>query len=214
MPHSLLSKTLLTLSLLATAATPVLAQPSAEPAAAAPGATQTHDWNEVSHVNGQLVPVGESNEYLKKFRRTNISSNPIGWMVGFYGVSVSHAISNHVAIRGDVNYISPVDSDFQMTEVGVGVPLYLRRTYQGPFLEPGAIVRTESSDYHDDGDSTLGPQVLFGWHWTWDSGFNVAVATGVGRNLNAADEVCDDYGCYEEDDQVFFNGYFRVGYAF
>ena len=193
--------------LLATAASTAAAQPSAT---GAPAPT-THDWSDVSHINGQLVPVGEANSYVKDFRRTNISSNPIGWMVGFYGVSVSHAITDHIAIRGDVNYIRPVDTDLEMTEFGIGAPIYLRRAYQGAFLEPGVIVRHSSEgsgDYHDR-ETTVGPQALFGWHWTWDSGFNVAVAAGLGRDLGG-----DDEGEYETDQDVFFNGYFRVGYAF
>jgi hypothetical protein len=210
MTHRLAS-TLLASALLAGLAGTAVAQPSTT---AAPGAApQTHDWNEVNHVNGQLVPVGETNSYLKDYRRTNISSNPIGWMVGFYGISASYGINNHVAIRADANYISPVDSNMTMTELGVGAPLYLRRTYQGAFVEPGLIVRhTEydnDGDYHEDGETTVGPQVLFGWHWTWDSGFNVAMAAGLGRDL--ADDGDDEY---DSDEDVFFNGYFRVGYAF
>jgi hypothetical protein len=191
--------------LLAASSSTALAQPSA----AAPGAPtpppQTHAWEDVSHINGQLVPVGESNSYVKKFRKTNIAANPIGWMVGIYGISASHAINNHVAVRGDVTVYEIVDSDDSGTEFGVGMPLYLKRTYQGAFIEPGVIVRT-----WDDGGSsstTAGPQVLFGWHWTWDSGFNVAAAFGLGRDVNTDDE--EHY-----DEEVFPNGYFRVGYAF
>jgi hypothetical protein len=212
MPHQLLSKTLLAAAVvLATSAT-AGAQPSAAPAPA----PQTHDWSEVSHVNGQLVPVGESNSYLKEYRRINVSSNPIGWMVGFYGVSASYGLNNHVAIRGDLNYYNPVGSRASGTELGAGVPIYLRRTYQGAFLEPGFIIRNWKSgydDYHrgDDADTTVGPQVLFGWHWTWDSGFNVAVAFGLGRDLGSRRCPPDDY-CGDE--PVFGNGYFRVGYAF
>jgi hypothetical protein len=51
--------------------------------------------------------------------------------------------------------------------------------------------------------------MLFGWHWTWDSGFNVAAAIGAGRNLNTDASEFDS-----DDEELFFNGYFRVGYAF
>jgi hypothetical protein len=207
MTHRLLASTLLASALLAGAAGTAVAQPSTT---AAPGeAPQTHDWNEVNHVNGQLVPVGETNSYLKDYRRTNISSNPIGWMVGFYGISGSYGINEHVAIRADANYIRPVDSNFEMVELGVGAPLYLRRTYQGAFIEPGLIYRHSESTYEGGSDSstTVGPQVLFGWHWTWDSGFNVAAAAGLGRDLSDSEEEYDS-------EEVFFNGYFRVGYAF
>lgn len=196
--------------LLAAASSTALAQPSAAAPGAPPPPPQTHSWDDVSHINGQLVPVGETNSYVKKFRRTNISSNPVGWIFGFYGVSASYAINDHVAIRGDVNVYEIIDSDASGTELGVGVPLYLKRTYQGAFLEPGFVVRTWSNYHDDEASVTAGPQMLFGWHWTWDSGFNVAAAVGAGRNLNTEE---DEYG-YETSEEVFFNGYFRVGYAF
>jgi hypothetical protein len=59
-------------------------------------------------------------------------------------------------------------------------------------------------------DSTVGPQILVGWHRTWDSGFNIAAAVGAGRDLDREDEVDG----YSHDEPLFFNGYFRVGYAF
>jgi hypothetical protein len=203
--------------LLAASSSTALAQPSAAAPGAPAPAPQTHAWEDVSHINGQLVPVGESNSYLKKFRRTNISTNPVGWIFGFYGVSGSYAINDHIAIRGDVNIYNIIDSNDSGTEFGVGVPLYLKRTYQGAFLEPGFVVRTWSSNYCDggtyagcdDSSTTAGPQMLFGWHWTWDSGFNVAAAVGAGRNLNTEEDEYD-----YENEEVFFNGYFRVGYAF
>lgn len=198
-------------------ATTAVAQPSATPAPVAAPPPATHAWSDVNHINGQVVKVGETNDYLKAFRKTNISSNPIGWIAGFYGLSVTHAVSDHVALRGDVNYINPIEDDnTEIFEAGVGVPLYLKRTYQGPFLEPGLIVRSSSRpDYYDGSGNhstgaevSGGPQMLFGWHMTWDSGFNVAAAAGVGRNLAADDDE------YDYDSELFFNGYFRVGYAF
>jgi hypothetical protein len=214
LPGMLHRRLLLASLLLAASTSTALAQPSATAPGAAP---QTHEWSDVSHINGQLVPVGESNSYLKKFRKTNVAANPIGWIVGIYGVSASHAVSDHVAIRGDVTYYSIVDSDDTGTELGIGVPLYLRRTYQGAFLEPGFIVRHWDGGHCDDGayagcddtSTTAGPQVLFGWHWTWDSGLNVAAAFGLGRNLSSESDEYD-----YDDEEVFPNGYFRVGYAF
>lgn len=213
---------LLAPALLAATATTALAQPAAtDPevpptvvAAAAEPAPQTNSWDEVSHINGQLVPVGETNSYLKKYRRTNISINPVGMIVGIFGVSASYGLNDHIALRGDVDLYRMVDSNTTGSEIGVGVPIYLRRTYQGAFVEPGFIARhfQDNNDYaydcYDCGSSeskTVGLQVLVGWHSTWDSGFNVAAAFGFGRNLNAS----TDSG-----DQLFANGYFRVGYAF
>ncbi|HVV84351.1 MAG TPA: DUF3575 domain-containing protein [Kofleriaceae bacterium] len=192
--------------------------PAAAPApVAANGAPQNADWSDLSHINGQLVKVGETNDYHLSYKRTNISTNPIGWIYGSYGVSVSYGVNNHVALRADVNYLSSyLDEDVTGMEVGVGVPLYFRRTYQGPFLEPGFISRRfESKDCgclesesaggsSSETSTTYGPQMLVGWHWTWDSGLNIAVAGGVGRN----------WGSQDEYNKIFPNGYLRFGYAF
>jgi Protein of unknown function (DUF3575) len=197
---------------------PVAAAQPSPPAPPAPPAPQTHDWKDVSNINGQLVPVGEKNSYLYKYRRTNISTNPIGWMLGFYGVSVSYGLNDHIAIRGDVNYMRPFDGAEEGVELGVGVPIYFRRTYQGPFLEPGLITRTfhfndvayaDCIDCSSGTSTTYGPQMLVGWHWTWDSGLNIAVAAGFGRNW-----AIHDTGSSYAAEKIFGNGYMRFGYAF
>jgi hypothetical protein len=193
--------------------------PGAMPPSAPPGpmvaqpAPQNYDWNNVSHINGTPVPVGDVHEYLYTLRKTNISSNPVGWILGFYGVSVSYALSNNVAIRGDLNYMSPTDSNTTGAELGIGLPIYLRRTYQGPFIEPGLITRTftnhDTYGGSDSSSTTAGPQMLVGWHWMYDSGLNLAIALGAGRNFSSN----QSSSSYSED-EPFVNGYFRVGYAF
>lgn len=194
--------------------------PAAPPAGPTSGAPQTESWDNVNHINGQLVPVGQENDYLKKFKRWNISTNPLGWIWGSYGVSVSYGLNQNIAIRGDINYYSPPgqdSSDYKVSgvEVGVGLPIYFRRTYQGLFLEPGLISRTFTDSYScidcsstgETTNTTFGPQVLVGWHWTWSSGLNFSLAAGAGRNWSAKDT---EYGS----DEVFPNGYMRFGYAF
>src|SRR5262245_44603099 len=161
---------------------------AAEPApvvAAAEPAPQNEAWSDVSHINGTPVPVGERGNYLYKWKKTNIASNPIGWMVGFYGLSISHALGNNLAIRGDANMIRDTDGDDRGYEFGVTAPLYLKRVYQGPFLEPGVIVRDFNAG--DEKRAFVGPQVNLGWHWTFDSGLNLAVAFGLARRMNPND---------------------------
>jgi len=211
-------------SLVAAAGTAALAQPGAEPAPqpapVAQPAPQNTDWNAVSHINGQLVPVGEKNDYYYDFKRTIISADPVGWIVGMYGISGSYAITDHVALRGELDYYADPDhTDNHFTEVDVSAPIYFKRTYQGAFLEPGLVVRTFNRTDHDvvyDANggsrgvdtersvSQIGPQVLVGWHWTWESGLNVAAAVGVGRNVNET----------SSSDRYIPNGYLRFGYAF
>lgn len=189
------------------------------PATSTNGAPQNEPWSEVSHINGTLVKVGEKSDYVLRYRKTNISTNPIGWMFGFYGISASHAVSQNVAIRGDANIFN-FDNE-EGYEIGASLPIYFRRVYSGPFIEPGFIMRGEKNNYYCDsysaGDcgsemSTMaGPSMVFGWHWTFDSGLNVAAAFGAARNLNQ--EPMDEYG-YSSGEEVVPSGYFRIGYAF
>lgn len=206
------------LALVAALAPAALAQPAATPVPPPPAPTSSEpppaggDGSDLSHINGQLVKVGEHNEYYYGIRRTMISTNPLGWMFGFYGLSVSHAIGNNIVIRVDGNLYDNVFGDEGGGyELGVGLPLYLRRAYQGVFLEPGFIVREMGSAWSDTDYREVGPQVLIGYGWVWDSGFSTQVAIGGGRNL--ADNSSDyDYG--DDSAEPFVNGYFRMGYAF
>jgi hypothetical protein len=176
-------------------------------AAQAPGADDARPRTELSQINGTPIKVGEHNQYYYDYPKWNVSTNPFGVMYGGYNVSISYAASEHVALRGDLNYFAINDSDAVGYELGVGAPLYFKKMYNGFFLEPGLIIREfrDSDSHYDEGNKTVGPQILAGWHWTWDSGFNVALAFGMGRDLANDSE-------YGED--VFPNGYFRVGYAF
>lgn len=152
----------------------------------------------------------------RPLRRTNLSINPVGLLMDIYSASLSFAISDRVAIRGDISRYQSEDLD-AFTEAGIGLPLYLHHAYDGLFVEPGFITREWS-----DGDETRGPQMLVGWHVSYDSGWNMAAAIGLGRDLAVREHLDDTpdglYGTrdYEssEADEVFFNGYFRVGYAF
>jgi hypothetical protein len=187
-------------------------QPAHPQVAVAPPAPQNEDWDNVSHINGSIVKVGERGDYLLKNKKLNIASNPIGWMFGIYGVSVSHAVSANVAIRGDANIISIDDESGY--EVGVSAPIYFRRVYSGPFIEPGIMARglRDNNDYEyscqgcDSSYSMVGPSVVFGWHWTFDSGLNVAFAFGAARNMNSDNSEYDS-------DEPEPAGYFRIGYA-
>ncbi|MEL6543223.1 MAG: hypothetical protein AAFQ82_01275 [Myxococcota bacterium] len=151
------------------------------------------------------VRYGDQHLYSSEYRPWNLSINPVGWVFGSYGASLSYAVGTNVALRGDINWYNPIDGEdeVQGAELGVGVPIYFRKVYSGAFIEPGAIART-SRGLNDDDLSEIGPQILFGWHWSWDSGLNVAAALGAGRNFSSD----------EDAPELFGNGYLRVGYSF
>jgi len=177
----------------------------AQAAVAVNAAPMTDPWGNVSHINGQVVPVGERGAYLMSQKKFNISTNPIGWMFGFYGVSGSYALSQNIAIKADANVFSFDDESGY--EYSVSLPIYFKRTYSGPFLEPGLVTRgMDDMDCYDCTSTPLaGPMVMVGWHSTFDSGLNIAAAVGAARNMNQVGE-------YEAKAEPV--GYFRVGYAF
>jgi len=193
------------------------AQPSDAPAPAPATANGKSDVSELDH---QLVQVGDQNKYKYSYKKYNISTNPLGLIYGSYGISASYAFSDHVAVRGDLNYYNPVDSDLHGFELAAGAPIYFRKMYSGVFVEPGLSIQelwadttrssgTAASSTGDNSTTVFGPQVLIGYHWYWDSGLNIAIAAGIGRNWNASNN--DAFDGY---DKIFPNGYLRFGYAF
>jgi hypothetical protein len=52
--------------------------------------------------------------------------------------------------------------------------------YDGFFFEPGVRVFGGQSTDINSGSMFYGPQTMLGWHWIWDSGFNIALAAGAG----------------------------------
>ena len=177
--------------------------------AAANGAPQNEDWNNVSHINGIPVKVGERQDYLYQPKKYNLSANPFGFFFGYYDVAASMALGKNL---GASVAITAWDEDYSKGyQLAATLPLYFRKTFSGPYLEGGLMLRSTSHNYaYDcidycsdmDTDSWAGPELLFGWHWTFDSGLNVQFAFGVAKQMG------------NENADADANGYFRVGYAF
>ena len=198
--------------------------PPAPPAA--PAAPQNEDWNNVSHINGSIVPVGERGAYLKAFKKTNISTNPLGFIYKSYSISASYAVSNNIVLRGDLSAGWQAESS-DGVEIGISAPIYFRRAYSGPFIEPGLLMRsfkqTDSNyDYATNTStdtmstkSSMLVEMMVGWHWSFDSGLNLAVACGAAREIgnNTTSNSSDPYAS-SSSEAVHPVGYFRVGYSF
>ncbi len=151
--------------------------------------------DDVATLNGQPVKVGEKNAYRTSVPEWNLAANPLGLVVGWYSVSAAKSLSNNVALRGGLTFLDD-DNAFGME---VGIPLYFKKTFSGFFIEPGLGM------FRDDGNTVFGgPSVVVGWHWMWDSNFNVALAAGIGRNWSSDSDF----------DEYYPAGYFQVGYAF
>lgn len=194
------------------------AQPYGPPGAAEeppPPPPQNEAWTNVSHINGTPVPVGERNGYLYDYKKTNISANPFGLFFGYYDVGVAHGFTQNVALAGSITGVgTELNDGYQAT---VSAPIYFRRTFSGPYLEPGLIERDTESHVAVDcvnaacpsnpSDRWAGVEMLFGWQWIFDSGLNVQFAAGVARHLSS-----NHMGSSSSGGDA--NAYFRVGYAF
>ncbi len=166
--------------------------------------------DQVNTLNGQLVEVGDRNKFILSYKPWNVSTNPLGLMYGSYALSVSRAVSDSVALRADLEYLN----DYMSTGMSgfgavAGVPIYFKKMYDGFLLEGG--FRYQNFNKDNVSLSYYGPQVLVGWHWIWDSGWNIAAAFGMGRIWASATD------SQNETDKVSGTlpaGYLRVGYAF
>jgi hypothetical protein len=198
----------------------VIAPPGA---AEAPAATSTaplnENWNNVSHINGSVVPVGDRNAYLYNFKKNNIQSNPLAWMFGYYQVAASHALTQNIALSVELSGWNTDHGYSSGYQLAATLPIYFKRTFSGPFLEPGLVVHSDnnSNSYDDcydcsyDTTSSMshvwaGPEVMVGWAWMFDSGLNMSAAFGAAKRMS-------DNQDNSSDDPVPV-GYFRVGYAF
>ena len=178
-----------------------------------PNAPQNEAWSNVSHINGVPVPVGERNQYLYAIKHTNLALNPIGLVAGYYEAAVSHAIGNNVAISIEVAAQS--HDGVSAEQVALTLPIYFKKVFTGPFIEPGFVVRSNNGDDEtccDDccasSSTTTQFEMLIGWSWLFDNGLNMSIAGGIARNLNNTE---NDYSVMDE---ISPAGYFRVGYAF
>lgn len=199
--------TVVALSVLGALLLPSLASAQEQPSAQAPApqeGPQTYGQH-LSQINGTPIKVGEHNEYYYDNKKINLSINPLGLMVDWYSIAASVAVSNHVAIRGDLATLS-VDDDSSYTTMTIGSTVYFKKMYSGFFVEPGVGVESAPQSY-DGSARTKRPivQVITGWHWTFDSGLNVMAGFGMSRALES------DNASGNPD--VMPTGVFKVGYA-
>ena len=150
--------------------------------------------NASSASSGQEEPAG-----------VNIATNPIGWFLGFYGLSLGWAGQSRVTVRVDAELIRPQNIRLSGYEIGISTPIYLRRNYDGGFIEPGILVRdvTLSSGDDDFGGTSIGPELMLGWHWTLGPTLNVALALGATLDVSGKFDL-----------PVQPAGYFRIGSRF
>ncbi len=209
--------------------TPELVAPPAEPpppAAQAPvqPAPQNENWNDVSHINGVPVKVGERHEYLYRYKKVNVSVDPFTPFWGYYEGAVSYAVGQNLAVTGSFAAWSRDGGSTTGYQISASMPIYFRKVYSGLFIEPGIISRSSGDGsacaYDASGNPTscngvthtwFGPMLLLGWHWNFDMGLNVSIAAGVAKHIS---DSYSDGTMTDSPNDPDFNGYIRVGYNF
>ena len=132
----------------------------------APSLAFSEQMEKVSKVDGQLVKVGEKNDYEYAYKKWNVGLNAFVLPANVFSVSGSYAFTEHLAARVGVAY--DADTKVENTSVSFGVPIYFKKVYNGFFVEPGV-------------DSKVGLYTAGGYHWMWDSGFNAYIGLGLAR---------------------------------
>jgi hypothetical protein len=200
-------------------ATAIAPPGAAEMPPAPPAAPQNENWDNVSHINGSIVPVGERNQYLYAYKKNNLQSNPLAWMFGYYQIAGSHALSQNIAASLEISGWSTDHGNQSGYQIAPTLQLYFKRTFSGPFLEGGLVIHHDDNggyayDCYDCSSTSMtrdwmGPEVMFGWAWMFDSGLNVSAAFGAAKRMQDSQAS----NGYSSDDPEPV-GYFRVGYAF
>lgn len=162
-------------------------------------------------------PLSAQSQASQDYKQWNISTNPFSYFFGSFPVSAAYAFTKHVAVR-----VSPSFRYFYFTDPSiwglggqVGVPVYFDRAYRGFFLEPGAsisYIKQNSGGGVSSSSGVLGgPELLAGYSWLWDSGFNIDAGLGLGYYWASFDLEGDNTGVV---DGILPTGRLGFGYSF
>lgn len=133
----------------------------------------------------------------ERVRVLALSVDPLGFIDGHYGASVARRLNGHAALRVDGQFVHDAEAvAYSSTwRFAVSVPLYLNKTFQGPFIEPGLAVANRlvgigSYPVPQVGQPTLygvrdhaaGPEIFVGWQRLFDNGLHIAAAIGASQD--------------------------------
>jgi hypothetical protein len=175
-----------------------------------------------SAVTAAAAPPEDSVDASAASRKVNLSVDPFAPFFGLFDGAGAYAVSPHAAVAGSIGYFSMGSPGWGWNafQVAGSVPLYLQRTFSGPFAEPGVIYRSVDRRAIDSGsnygyhETWVGPQLLLGWHWNFDSGLNIALAAGVAQHWGGTHRNAMGMESPVSSDDPDFNGYLRAGYNF
>lgn len=146
-----------------------------------------------------------------------LTTDPIALAYETYTLSLARRASSHVALRANVEYTpdsigqlgGPLGSAHGGSRVAASVPIYLDRTFRGPYVEPGVFLARHRAlvvgglggiGYGEPYELT-GTSIAVGWQSTFASGFTIHAAVGADR-IRSGDLVA-----------TMPTSYLRVGYA-
>jgi hypothetical protein len=147
----------------------------------------------------------------------NVRLDPIGPLIGQYGVDVDFPISSAWTLGPSLKYLNREDGDFDVSGYSVGVrgnywfngEVLTQGWYFGPLLQYIGVSVEDNSDGSDlEGSANgAGLTAFFGYQWMWES-FNINLGAGPALYTVNDIEVDDGDGNKEE-----YRGYSGVGLA-
>jgi hypothetical protein len=165
-----------------------------------------------------LIPVGERHRYRNTYKTWNVWTNPFGYFFGSFNAGVSYAFHQNFKANIEPQFIYFFNARPKAVVGGgatASVSIFFKKVYDGFYLEPGARILYLSQE-REFGDSTAqglvgGPQLIAGWGWVWDAGFNVNLGFGMGYFWGKVGQDVEDTEAF---DGVFPAGNLQFGFTF
>ncbi len=169
-----------------------------------------------------------------------VAVDPLGFINGQYGASLARRLNDHAALRIDGQFVRNLEGvEASSTwRIGVSLPLYLNKTFQGPFIEPGIAASHQligigaypfpqdaPPAFHGVRDYAAGPEIFVGWQRLFENGLHIAAAIGASQDWTGTSVMPGVAGTVYGSVPIAGNGigafarpnaetYLRVGYAF
>ncbi len=135
----------------------------------------------------------------------NVRLDPLGPLVGSYGVDVDFPVSSSWTLGPALRYLHRKDGDFDVSGYGLGIRgnywfngnVFTQGWYFGPLLQYiGVSVEDKHDDYDLEGSANgAGLTAFFGYQWMWES-FNINLGAGPAlytvNNVKVEDKDADE----------------------
>lgn len=139
-----------------------------------------------------LVALASSTAHAEPPPRLLLGTDPIGLVTNSYVLTAGYALSDHVAVRGEVQLQHDDLNSVELWHYRASVPIFLDRTFHGPFIEPGLVQMTgTTTEWQLDAYGnpvattaqvkTFGPSMMVGYEWTFHDRYTIAAAFGASK---------------------------------